>query len=62
MKVTILGAGAMGSALTMPLSDRGHEIRLWFTIYDTEIYKIISNGRPHPRIKVRLPARIKIYT
>lgn len=28
MIVTVLGAGAMGSALTIPLSDRGHEVRL----------------------------------
>ncbi|GFP43143.1 hypothetical protein HKBW3C_02274, partial [Candidatus Hakubella thermalkaliphila] len=28
-KVVIVGAGVMGSALTIPLADNGHEINLW---------------------------------
>ena len=27
--ITILGAGAMGSALTRPLIDTGWQVRLW---------------------------------
>jgi len=35
--VTILGAGAMGSALTTPLRDNGHKVNLWGTHLDTKI-------------------------
>ncbi|RLG83965.1 MAG: glycerol-3-phosphate dehydrogenase [Thermoprotei archaeon] len=61
MEVAILGAGAMGSALAIPISERGHEIKLWFTEYDMSIYDVVSKGEPHPRIKVRLPDTIKFY-
>ncbi len=61
MKIAILGAGAMGSALTVPISERGHEIRLWFTKYDMPIYNEVSRGKPHPRIKVMLPDTVKLY-
>jgi 3-hydroxyisobutyrate dehydrogenase-like beta-hydroxyacid dehydrogenase len=29
MKVTILGAGAMGSAMAYRLSDTGHQVMIW---------------------------------
>lgn len=61
MKVAILGAGAMGSALAIPLVDKGHEVRLWFTKFDMPIYEEVSKGRPHPRIKVVLPVAIKLF-
>ena len=55
MRVSILGAGAMGSALTIPLADNGNEILLWGTEYDVEILKKIERGEEHPRIGVKLP-------
>jgi len=59
--VTILGAGAMGSALTIPLSDRGHEVRLWFTEFDVGILREVSERKPHPRLGIRLPEGVKLY-
>ncbi|RLE66167.1 MAG: glycerol-3-phosphate dehydrogenase [Thermoprotei archaeon] len=61
MKVAILGAGAMGSALTVPLVDRGHEVRLWGTKYDVKILDVIAKGGLHPRIGVKIPDLVKIY-
>ncbi len=61
MKITILGAGAIASALSIPLTDRGHEVRLWFTEYDMPIYEKVSCGKPHPRTKIVLPSTIKLY-
>lgn len=29
--ITVLGAGAMGSAICMPLADAGWDVRLWGT-------------------------------
>ncbi len=54
MKVAVLGAGAMGSALTIPLTDNGNEVRLWGTEYDVEILRTIKSGKEHPRIGVKL--------
>ena len=50
--ITILGAGAMGSALTTPALRAGHEVRLWGTWLDGDILAELRAGRPHPRIKV----------
>ncbi len=61
MKITILGAGAIASALVIPLTDRGHKLRLWFTEYDMFIYEKVSRGEPHPRTKIILPRKIELY-
>lgn len=53
--VTILGAGAMGSALATPLRLRGHEVRLWGTWLDGHLIDAIEAGRPHPRTDVPVP-------
>lgn len=60
MEVSILGAGAMGSALAIPLHDNGVDVKLWGTEYDVEILRMIERGEKHPRIGVSLPD-IKIY-
>ncbi len=59
--LTILGAGAMGAALTFPASDAGSTVRLWFTEYDEPIYKQVSHGEPHPRLGVKLPRDVEFY-
>jgi glycerol-3-phosphate dehydrogenase (NAD(P)+) len=50
--VTILGAGAMGAALTTPALAAGNEVRLWGTWLDDDILAALRVGRPHPRIDV----------
>ncbi|SHJ18241.1 glycerol-3-phosphate dehydrogenase (NAD(P)+) [Geosporobacter subterraneus DSM 17957] len=60
-KVTIIGAGAMGSALIVPLADNGHEVRLWGTELDGEIIDSLRKGLPHPKHKHRLPSEIATY-
>ena len=42
--VTILGAGVMGSAMSLPASDRGHRIRLVGTHLDREIIDGVKSG------------------
>ncbi|MEV4448012.1 MULTISPECIES: NAD(P)H-dependent glycerol-3-phosphate dehydrogenase [Streptomyces] len=59
--VTILGAGAMGSALAAPAADNGHEVRLWGTWLDDELLDAVAQGRPHPRTGVPLDPRVKTY-
>ena len=53
--ITILGAGAMGSALATPLRERGHEVRLWGTWLDDHLLDAIEAGEPHPRTNVSVP-------
>ena len=53
--ITILGAGVMGSALTIPLTDRGHVVRLVGTHLDTDIIEEIHQSRTHPKLKAHIP-------
>lgn len=61
-KVTIIGAGAMGSALTVPLIQNGHDVRLWGTELDTDIINNLRADKPHPKHKHKVPSEIKTYT
>jgi glycerol-3-phosphate dehydrogenase (NAD(P)+) len=53
-KVTVLGAGAMGSALATPFRTAGWEVDLWGTWLDDHLLEACAAGRPHPRTDVRL--------
>jgi glycerol-3-phosphate dehydrogenase (NAD(P)+) len=55
MKVAVIGAGAMGSALTVPLYDNNIDICLYGTEYDIEILKVVEKGKVHPRLGIKLP-------
>ena len=59
--VTILGAGVMGSAMCLPLRDRGHAVRLVGTHLDTEIIDSVKATGRHPRLNVKLPDGIAAY-
>lgn len=59
--ITILGAGAMGSALATPLRERGHEVRLWGTWLDDHLLDAVEAGKPHPRTNVPVPDGTLLY-
>lgn len=59
--VTIIGAGAMGSALTVPLIKNEHKVNLWGTELDEDIITDLRKGRPHPKHKVKLPEEIETF-
>jgi glycerol-3-phosphate dehydrogenase (NAD(P)+) len=48
-KAAVLGAGYMGSAITFPLSDSGHEVHLWGTWLDDDIIDAAKTGL-HPKL------------
>jgi glycerol-3-phosphate dehydrogenase (NAD(P)+) len=50
MKVTVLGAGYMGSAMATVASMRGHEVRLWGTWLDDALLDACDRGDKHPRL------------
>ena len=60
-RIAILGAGMMGSALALPLLDRGHEVRLIGTELDAEIIAALRGGLPHPTLRYPLPASIEPF-
>lgn len=60
-KVTIIGAGAMGSALTVPLIQNGYTVNLWGTELDANIIDNLRNGMPHPKHKCNLPLGINTF-
>ncbi len=55
MRVAILGAGAMGAALTIPYSEK-NQVILWGTEYDTDILDKLKRGEDHPRIGTKVNA------
>jgi len=54
MRITVLGAGYMGSAMAKVAAMRGHEVRLWGTWLDDALLEPSERGEPHPRLKLPL--------
>lgn len=61
-KIVILGAGLMGTAFSIPLTDNGHEVRLVGTHLDSDIIEEIHQDGIHPRLRTRVPKRVTPYT
>ncbi|MDO4258417.1 MAG: glycerol-3-phosphate dehydrogenase [Actinomycetaceae bacterium] len=59
--ITVLGAGAMGSALCRPLADSGWEVRLWGTWLDDHLLDAIERGDTHPRTGAIVPKDVALY-
>src|SRR4051794_25926840 len=59
--VVILGAGVMGSALTMPLADNGHDVRLVGTHLDRDIVDAVRATGEHPGLGRTLPDAVRAY-
>jgi glycerol-3-phosphate dehydrogenase (NAD(P)+) len=60
--VTILGAGVMGTAMTLPFADRGFDIRLVGTHLDHEIIAGVRDTGKHPKLNVTLPPSVRPFT
>lgn len=59
MRVTVLGAGYMGSAMAEVAAMRGHDVRLWGTWLDDALIDAVESGSDHPRLRKKLDPRIK---
>lgn len=60
--ITIVGAGMMGSALSAPLADAGHHVRLVGTPLDTTIIESLQAGPlEHPKLRVPLPHGVATF-
>src|SRR3989344_8238341 len=54
MKITILGAGAMASAISGPAAKNGHAVSIWGTEFDKTIIDALKAGQPHPTLKTQI--------
>ena len=60
-KIIIIGAGAMGSAFTVPCLENKNDVTLIGThLEDNLIDKIKSNNNLHPALNVELPPKLKV--
>lgn len=59
--ITIVGAGVMASALSVPLRDNGHEVRLVGTPLDREIIDKCRTEGYHITLRRRMPDGIRYY-
>lgn len=57
-KVTVVGAGMMGTAICTPLLDNGHDVRLVGTHLDGEAVQLLQAERRHPGLESPLAARL----
>jgi glycerol-3-phosphate dehydrogenase (NAD(P)+) len=59
-RATILGAGVMGSAMILPLCDRGFAVQLVGTHLDDEIVESVKAKNFHLRLNVTIPASVRV--
>lgn len=59
MRVTVLGAGYMGTAMAEVAAMKGHDVRLWGTWLDDAMIAPLEAGEVHPRLKKKLHANVK---
>jgi glycerol-3-phosphate dehydrogenase (NAD(P)+) len=61
-KIVVLGAGMMGTAVTIPLAGKGHDIRLVGTHLDSDIIEEIHERCYHPRLRSYVNESVRPYT
>ena len=61
MKVTIFGAGAMGTAFAMHSARLGVETALWATPRDTQVMQTLRSQGRHPLLPEHLPAELQLF-
>jgi glycerol-3-phosphate dehydrogenase (NAD(P)+) len=59
--VSVLGSGVMATALTIPLAENGHEVRLVGTHLDRDIIESIKETGVHPGLEREIPETVRPY-
>ncbi len=59
--ITVLGTGIMATALTTPLTDNGHEVRLVGTHLDREVIASIQETGVHPNLGLQVPPGVTAF-
>ncbi len=61
-KIVIIGAGAMGSAFSLPCLDNNHDINIVGTHLENNfIDNLIKNENFHPGLNTKIPKEVKIF-
>ena len=53
-KILSIGAGVMGTAITIPAVSNGHHAKIIGTSFDEEIINSINQNSVHPKLNVQL--------
>jgi glycerol-3-phosphate dehydrogenase (NAD(P)+) len=61
-RITVMGAGDMGTALVTPLAHNDHQVRLWGTERDGLIIEALRSGNAHPRLGISIPTNVRTFT
>ena len=60
-KIVIIGAGAMGSAFSIPCADNSNEVILVGSFLEDKIIDQINNNKnQHPVLNCQLPKNVKV--
>ncbi len=59
-KILIIGAGAMGSAFSLPCIENNNKVTLIGTHIESKLIKNLKKNRYHPMLKSRLPNKLNI--
>ena len=59
--ITIVGAGMMGSAMSLPATDNGHAVRIVGTHLDRAVIEHARAHHEHPAMRRRLPDSVRYY-
>tara|TARA_Y100000591_G_scaffold271733_1_gene246988 strand:- start:1511 stop:2557 length:1047 start_codon:yes stop_codon:yes gene_type:complete len=61
-KIIIIGAGAMGSAFSLPCLDNNHDVSIVGTHLENDLIdNFKKNGNLHPGLKAKIPSKVKIF-
>ncbi|HCO02234.1 MAG TPA: hypothetical protein DIT48_02485 [Actinobacteria bacterium] len=59
-RVTVFGAGAMGTAMAIHLSRAGNDTVLWASEFDARVLPVLNDERRHPALSEHLPDGLKV--
>jgi glycerol-3-phosphate dehydrogenase (NAD(P)+) len=59
-KITVFGAGAMGTAFAMHLARTGNETVLWASPFDQKVLAALTEDRRHPTLPEHLPESLAV--
>lgn len=60
-RVTVFGAGAMGTAMAIHAARRGAETALWANPRDSRVLDSLTKDRKHPAIPAHLPESLPVF-
>ena len=56
--IVILGAGSMGTAFSIPCSDRNHKVTIVGTYLENKFIDIINKKKFHPVLNCKIPKNV----